>query len=222
MPNNGPQSQDELQRDKPAGKPEPSQEQMFLDVFMKEIDRLDTRTDWFLIFHAILLEAYATAKDVNPLSQVLVGILGFVTATLWFFAGWRQRQIMLFQGMMMRKAAYAGHLAAPFRKFVDARKKRVWFEWAKPDRAFTVAIPALIAVLWLVLLIAYTPHDEAAKNDTPCLAFRVFTPILVVVACGLFSHCVLWATEDDEEGEEANEEPAKASSNQSSSTEPNE
>jgi hypothetical protein len=173
--------------------PETSKEQMIFDIFNKEIDRLDTRTDWFLIFHGILLESYAATKDVNALTQTFVGVLGFVTATIWFFAGLRQRQIMVFQGGLMMNSKFAGHLAESYKAFILERRKEVGCEWAKPDRSFAVAIPFLVAALWLAVLAVFSVpkeydilnwirDDHWTKWAVP-LVLRVTIGPLIVLAC---------------------------------------
>src|SRR5438128_6090271 len=62
----------------------PSHRQLIYDFFMTEAQRIQERTDWFMIFHAILLEAFFSHRSVT------VGLLGVGTAFLWFVVGVRQ------------------------------------------------------------------------------------------------------------------------------------
>ncbi len=48
---------------------------LIYDFFMDEGARLHQRTDWFLIFHGILLEAFFAAPQ--GAARFIVGILGF-------------------------------------------------------------------------------------------------------------------------------------------------
>jgi 1,4-dihydroxy-2-naphthoyl-CoA synthase len=56
-----------------------------------KVARLGQRTDWFPIFHGILLEAFFAAPEYT--ARVIVGILGFLTSYLWFMTGYRQRRL---------------------------------------------------------------------------------------------------------------------------------
>src|SRR6476620_4202285 len=67
----------------------PTKETLLYEFFVDEGARLSQRTDWFLIFHAILLEAFFSAKP--EMAQGAIGVVGVVTAYIWLMTGLRQR-----------------------------------------------------------------------------------------------------------------------------------
>jgi len=70
----------------------PTKEGLLYDFYFDETSRVGQRTDFFLIFHAILLEAFFGATHEMPRADV--GILRCLTAYLWFMTGYRQRWIL--------------------------------------------------------------------------------------------------------------------------------
>lgn len=58
-----------------------------VETFRHEDNALAQRTDWFLIFHAILLEAYFAAVDKKPVyATFAIALFGFTCAFLWLAA----------------------------------------------------------------------------------------------------------------------------------------
>jgi hypothetical protein len=93
----------------------PTREGLIYDFFVDEASRLGQRTDWFLIFHAILLEAFLSATEKagaptpdNHPHVIVIGILGFLTAYLWFMSGFRQRWLLRHLGACMEHEPLMG------------------------------------------------------------------------------------------------------------------
>src|SRR5208337_825599 len=77
-----------------------SASKVLLDFYMDEGARMHQRTDWFLIFHAILLEAFLSEKS-NGWVQMVVGSIGVVMSFLWLMTGIRHRWIFTHLGNCM-------------------------------------------------------------------------------------------------------------------------
>jgi hypothetical protein len=87
-----------------------------------EVARLGQRTDWFLIFHGILLEAFVAAPEYT--ARVIVGILGFLTSYLWFMTGYRQRWLSRHLGACMGNPRLMGlEFSGVFEHVFEMRRK---------------------------------------------------------------------------------------------------
>jgi hypothetical protein len=127
---------------------------LIYDFYFDEAARLGQRTDWFLIFHGILLEAFFAAPA--GVSRIIVGILGFLTAYLWFTTGYRQRWLSRHLGACMGNANLTGeNCSRVFERIFEMRRRGLpgWIQWAMPVPAFAVAIPSAFTVAWFSLLL---------------------------------------------------------------------
>jgi hypothetical protein len=127
---------------------------LIYDFYFDEAARLGQRTDWFLIFHGILLEAFFAAPAGLP--RIIVGVLGFLTAYLWFATGYRQRWLSRHLGACMGNANLMGNdCSRVFERIFEMRRRGLpgWVQWAMPVPAFAVAIPSAFAVAWFSLLL---------------------------------------------------------------------
>lgn len=156
-----------------------SHQTLIFDFFKEEADRLDKRTDWFLIFHAILFEAFFSARD-RGFSYVAVGLFGLFTAFLWLAAGARQWWELRQLGACMEDEGLMGKpFAHVYRKIFESRRSLTpwWVRWARPTPAFAIAIPLLCTAVWAHLL---------GMDPVPALVRR-FVPALLEAR-----HQVLW------------------------------
>jgi hypothetical protein len=132
----------------------PTSENLIYDFYFDEGARLGQRTDWFLIFHAILLEAFFAAHYRPP--QAVIGVLGCLTAYLWFMTGCRQRWLSRHLGACMGSEALMGKTVSHvFEEIFAVRRAGIpkWMQWAMPVPTFAVVIPAAFTIAWSALLL---------------------------------------------------------------------
>src|ERR1700722_4199947 len=70
-----------------------TKEKLLNDHYFHEADRMNQRTDWFLIFHAILMEAFFSVDKNDMNSIIVVGSLGFLLSVLWMISGIRSNRM---------------------------------------------------------------------------------------------------------------------------------
>jgi hypothetical protein len=124
------------------------------EFYFDEAARVGQRTDWFLIFHGILLEAFFAAPDHMP--KVVVALLGLLTSYLWFMTGVRQRWLSRHLGACMGNRKLMGaKFGAAFELIFEMRRRGLprWTSWAMPISAFAVVIPFAFTAAWLSLLV---------------------------------------------------------------------
>src|SRR5687767_6750414 len=65
------------------------------DFYFHEGERVSHRIDWFLLFHAILIEAFLTASDSDSHSGLAdpIAFFGLLLALFWFAIGIRANWI---------------------------------------------------------------------------------------------------------------------------------
>jgi hypothetical protein len=133
----------------------PTTQGLLYDFFVDEASRLGQRTDWFLIFHAILLEAFVGTEKLS-VARTLTALLGTVTAYLWFMSGCRQRWLLRHLGeCMARDELMDREVSHVFRQIFEVRRKGLSgaIKWAEPAPAFAVVIPGAVAAVWASLLL---------------------------------------------------------------------
>ena len=67
---------------------EPFARRLLFDFFIHEAENIHNRVDWFLIFHAILFEAFLNAH--YSVHRITLGTLGCLVSYVWLIAGIRQ------------------------------------------------------------------------------------------------------------------------------------
>lgn len=135
------------------GQDDLSGRRLVYDFFMVEASRTHERTDWFFIFHAILLEAFFAA-DHSTIPKLLVASLGVLTAYLWLMTGIRQRWTMMQVGLSMADPRLMkDEISSVYKGVFDARRKGLprAFGWAAPVAVYCVGTPAAFLVVWSVL-----------------------------------------------------------------------
>src|ERR1700722_12566596 len=119
---------DQHQKDDFTGK------KLVYDYYFHESDRISTRTDWFLIFHAILLEAFFSIHPPDAKRLLIIGSVGLLCAYIWWVNGLRAYRISWQLGLMLGNEEIMGDLAKMNERVFEERKSgmdRRWYGWAK-------------------------------------------------------------------------------------------
>jgi hypothetical protein len=130
-----------------------SPRRLVYDFFNHEASRTHDRTDWFLIFHAILLEAYFGSKP--PFSIPVVGSVGVIMAFLWLMTGIRQRWLMMQLGTILADGQVMGQrFSSTYEAIFAGRRAGLARDIgsARPVAVFCVVTPALFVLAWTVLI----------------------------------------------------------------------
>jgi hypothetical protein len=129
-------------------------EGLMYDWFTDEASRLAQRTDWFLIAHGILLEAFFSGEK-RPVAATIIGSVGSLAAWLWLMVGWRQRWLLRHLGDCMEREELVGKDASGlFRRLFEVRRAGLpWaLAWARPTPTFSVVLPAAFVLAWISLV----------------------------------------------------------------------
>ena len=124
---------------------------MIFDFYKMESERINQRTDWFLIFNAILLEVFF-ATDIVELQKFSILVFGVLVSYIWLVNGirgwWKYGEL----SKKMRDEKIVGEkMADEFKCLVASRISSVpfWFNWARDAPSFSILIPLLCFILWL-------------------------------------------------------------------------
>ncbi|OGQ51102.1 MAG: hypothetical protein A3J24_11510 [Deltaproteobacteria bacterium RIFCSPLOWO2_02_FULL_53_8] len=132
---------------------EPSKRRMIFDLFLHEDDRISQRTDWFLISHAILFEAFISVS--NERHRLALGLFGLVVGWLWLMNGMRQQWSSKQLGDCVESPSVMGlEISHEFKHLFERRRKSIsqLYQWASAVPTFTVTIPLACVIAWVVLL----------------------------------------------------------------------
>lgn len=149
-----------MAEEKPTGE-KPTPEGLIYDFYWDELARLAQRTDWFLIFHAILLEAFFSVHEDARTPQLIVGATGCLTSYLWFMTGCRQRWLSRHLGACIGQGLAGKDVGTLMEKVFEQRRRNIprWMGWARPVPTFAVVTPFAFLTAWL-LLTAYAAHEK--------------------------------------------------------------
>jgi hypothetical protein len=132
-----------------------SARKLLFDFYLEEGSRLHQRTDWFLIFHAILLEAYFS-DHLLARTQMVVGSLGFVISYLWLVTGIRHRWNFMHLGRCLTAEEIMGQsISSSLGGVFELRNRKMpasALPWARPTSCFGVITPAIFIAAWATLL----------------------------------------------------------------------
>lgn len=129
------------------------QSEILFERWKYEDETLAQRTDWFLIFHAILLEAFFAAS--TPVRQLPIALFGIFAGFLWFWIGVRQRWDHQHLGRVVESEELVNPgVAQAFRGLYEVRRtlQPWWMKWARATPAFAIIIPAAVMVVWICYL----------------------------------------------------------------------
>lgn len=130
-----------------------SKRRMIFDLFLHEDDRISQRTDWFLIFNAILFEAFNAASKEHH--RFALGLFGLVVSWLWLMNGMRQQWSSKQLGDRVESPDVMGtEISHEFRQLFEKRRKKMsrLYQWASAVPTFTVTIPLACVLAWAVML----------------------------------------------------------------------
>jgi len=157
-----------------------SKTRMIFDLFLHEDDRISQRTDWFLISHAILFEAFASVTKGHH--RFAIGLFGLVVSWLWLMNGLRQQWSSKQLGERIESTEVMGaDISHELRGIFERRRKKMsrLYQWASAVPTFTVTIPLACVITWAVLL------------DVPQSAMELYDRGWVIAAIALVASTVL-------------------------------
>ena len=173
-----------MAEERPSGE-KPTREGLIYDFYFDEASRLGQRTDWFLIFHAILLEAFFSIHDGQRIPKLIVGAVGCLTSYLWFMTGCRQRWLSRHLGACVGEGLAGEDLGKLFKDiFENRRNMSVWIRWARPLPTFAVVIPFAFLTAWLSLTAYVEPEKWVCVIVGAIAAFSVATCAIAMMGSG--------------------------------------
>jgi hypothetical protein len=158
--------------------------------FRHEDNALGNRTDFFLIFHAILLEAYFSG-DKPPWVAIAISLFGFTCAFLWLSIGFRQRVNHQFAIEVLKQDWLVSRDFACIQKGIGniREKQSTFFKWAIATSAFAVVIPLAATILWAIIVI----QDKQVKAHSIQLSSGyILLTVVVIVAVILMWLLMTW------------------------------
>jgi len=129
-------------------------EHLFKEIFFFETENINQRTDWFLIFHAILIEAYFSIEKITQ--KTILGYLGLLIAVLWLMSGIRTFKLLWQAGKSLNSKEIVGErMSNTFRKIFADRRASInnkFYGWARPAPLFSIITPVIILITWITIL----------------------------------------------------------------------
>jgi hypothetical protein len=129
-----------------------SKERLLFDFFIHEAETVNMRADWFLIFHAILFEAFMAAHFT--VQRVTLGLLGCAVSYVWLTVGIRQAWDFHHLGKSVSNDKIMGReIGSLFDRLFKARRvcQPPWMRWASATPAFCIVLPVACLVAWLIV-----------------------------------------------------------------------
>lgn len=151
-----------------------------------EDETLGQRTDWFLVFHGILVEAFFAA-ETSP-HRIPVALFGALTSFLWLWIGIRQRWdhqhlVKILETEKLSGSFVSASIGGIFK--VRRTEQPWWLRYARATPSFTIVIPAATTLLWTCCL-------AIVAEGVPAMLASV-TPARIAWTAGLLFAVVLSA-----------------------------
>ena len=132
-------------------------------VFFHEDDAFHVRTDWFLVGHGILFEAFVAAAQEDKWIAYAVGAFGLVAAWCWLAVSLRQVQNLDAMKSAFRRAAVPYDVAQSERALRDRKRNGSGRDGPLSMRAapvFGKVLPWACTLVWIVVLarLWWLPH----------------------------------------------------------------
>lgn len=170
-------------------------------VFFHDDDAFHDRTDWFLVAHTILLEAFVSAYE-HPWAATIIVTFGVVSAWSWLTVSLRQHG-----NLEATKAAFRE--ASPFyakvhqirsdrfnaRRTVEGPLSRTLFRWQLATVVFGRILPTCTVAMWFLLAAGrlWPPgHRIWACFDPVSDCLRQFASFVMVILMVLVLIAVRW------------------------------
>lgn len=165
--------------------------------YIREGDNVQTRTDWSLIFHAILLEAFFTVFEGHLRAAIPVAFLGIFTSVSGLLVGLKQNQRMAYLEHLLRSGVLDAN--CPSRLAIALQRAEEKFQTRYRIRArvvYNVLFPAALTVVWMAagMLLLYKGGVFDGMHLThPHVVFTVG----LISALVAFPFLVWWIELDD-------------------------
>ena len=152
------------------------------DFYFHESDRISERTDWFLIFHAIMFQSYFGSLDKQVfMYKMLASLIGVMISYLWLMNGIRTWYLFWHLGKHMVDKELMGEMADMHIKIIRERKSTIdkkWYGWAKPSPSFSILIPTIFFIVWCAIFFT------SANMHWAIMA------IIILIAMALFVYAI--------------------------------
>jgi hypothetical protein len=140
----------------PPDEGHPNEETIEERVFNHDDEAFHVRTDWFLVGHGILFEAFVTARtgDCGSLIALPVWIFGAVAAWAWLGTSvWQVKTLRDVKDRFRGAARAYDEIQRHRRRLTAARGPRMWlpFPWQHGTGVFGYILPIACLVSWLAL-----------------------------------------------------------------------
>src|SRR5215471_2780016 len=131
---------------------DPPYRRFLFEFFQAEAEYVNQRTDWFLIFHGILFEAFVS-KQEHPRYRIILGLIGILISYLWLMAGLKQAWDLKHIVQDITDCSVMGRETAAVLKgiFGYRRKQPRPMRWFLTTPAFCIVIPGAFLIAWLLL-----------------------------------------------------------------------
>ncbi|HLG54518.1 MAG TPA: hypothetical protein VI485_04250 [Vicinamibacterales bacterium] len=134
------------------------------DFFIHEAEAVNMRADWFLIFHAILFEAFLGSEHM--VHRLTLGAIGCITSWVWLAVGIRQSWDLKYLGFCISDKSIMGRdIGSVFDGLFKARRQQQHWSimWARSTPAFCIVLPCVVLVAWVIFTVA--PHGRVAPRN---------------------------------------------------------
>jgi len=147
-------------------------------VFFHDDDAFHARTDWFLIAHAILLEAFFAPH--GRFARIVVGLFSIIAAWAWMAVSLRQFVHLdaSKQGFVEASDSYRRVQEARRKKDSEPRSLLKRLFWRHATSAFGIVLPCACLVMWIAL-------EAAQVCGLCCSAWCRWTTIAIAVLLGV-------------------------------------
>jgi hypothetical protein len=162
-------------------KDEFTSKKLVYEYYFHESERISTRTDWFLIFHAILLEAFFAIKDPDTGKVIVVGAVGILSAYIWWVNGLRAFRISWQLGNLLSNENIMGELSKMNEQIFKERRESIdkkWYGWAKHTPLYTVVTPCLFVLAWETLLFFTLESNFSKISQIAIVCYLIIGTIL--------------------------------------------
>ncbi len=163
---------------------------LLVERWRYEDETLAQRTDWFLVFHAILLEAFFGASTLGL--HLLVATFGVCTGFTWAWVGMRHRWDHQHLARILQESDHVGpERAQAFRGIQNFRRTQPWWmKFARATPAFAIFIPVATTIVWIGCLTTVADHfpDVLGQASVAKAGWTsLITLLVVVISAGTIS-----------------------------------
>jgi hypothetical protein len=130
-------------------------------VFNHDDDSFHTRTDWFLVGHGILFEAFFSARGLcdSSVETAIVWCFGLVAAWSWLGTSLWQLETLAHDKKRLRRASPVYDDIQKWRAHRSRKRSRMMraiFPWQHGTKVFGCVLPLVCLLAWVALGITQT------------------------------------------------------------------